>query len=482
MKPIHLLTATLILFTVSSLLFGIDKFAGKEFEVKESSFKNFKDSEMKAVPFPEKIKSVKLNAGLNNDTKLLLDSVLVTDEKGKIINKYFYTYDNHGNELSYESLEWIDSLNIYIGIYKYINTFTNDDRLVSSITFNWDNVNNEWFKSWKAETIFNNIGLDSISTESEWDAEKKSWIWYYKNEYSYFQDSTIKENTLYNFDNNKNKWKNNIKYIFENNREENYKTMTDFNWDSISNKWISSIKQEYLMDSKGHTAISTQSLWVEQLQKFFVMRKTEYSYLNDIQSGFNTSEWIERYWSGISKAELHFDSLGRADGQTYYNYSYLKKNWIPRFRYERTLNQIGETLTETRSVYDIKSDTWLNQYNWVYEYDKNGNISTVYSYALETTWNLYETTKYYYSEKQISGLKSPKKNIILAQNPVRDMFMVKGLDEDFVLKIFDLKGNLVMLKSQNGNKPVNVADLHKGIYIYKIIYSEGIIDGKMIKE
>src|SRR5574344_2058511 len=131
MKPKHLLTATLIFFTVSSLLFGIEKFAGKDYEGINLSFKNRSSSKMKAETSPEKINSDKLKAGLKNDAKYLLDSVLVSDGKGKIINKYNYTYDNHGNELSYESFELVDSLNSFIGVYKYINTYTNDDKLAS---------------------------------------------------------------------------------------------------------------------------------------------------------------------------------------------------------------------------------------------------------------------------------------------------------------------------------------------------------------
>ncbi len=482
MKPKHLLTATLIFFTVSSLLFGIEKFAGKDYEGINLSFKNRSSSKMKAETSPEKINSDKLKAGLKNDAKYLLDSVLVSDGKGKIINKYNYTYDNHGNELSYESFELVDSLNSFIGVYKYINTYTNDDKLASNIAFSWDYIKTEWIQSNKTETIYNNYGLDSVTTDYEWDADKKSWILSYKNENSYYRDSTIRENTSFIFNTNKNKWINNTKYTYDYNQEENYNTSIDFNWDSISNNWITSIKKESFMDKKNHRAIVVNSLWVGQLQKFFVMNEMEYSYFNDELLGFNASEWMERYWSGVSKAELHFDSLGRVDGQIYFSFSYQNKKWFPRFRYEITFNQNGETQTETRSEYDIKSDSWKYDYKWELEYDKVGNILTEYFYTFENTWNLSETYRYYYSEKQISSLKSHKKNIVLAQNPVRDMFMIKGLDEDFILKIFDLKGNLVLLKSENGNNPVNVVDLQKGIYIYKIIYGKGIIDGKMIKE
>lgn len=482
MKPKYLLSATLILFTVSTLLFGIEKIAWKDYEGKNLSFKSFRDSEMKALPSAEKMNPVKLKAGLKNETKYLLDSVLVSDNKGDIIAKTKSTYDNHGNELSYESLELVDSLNSFIGVYKYINTYTNDDKQVSNISFNWDYIKNEWLQSYKTETTYNNYGLDYITTDYEWDSDKKKWVWTNRNEYIYYPDSAIKENTFYSFNKNKNTWINNTKYVYDYNHEENYDTSIDFNWDSISNSWIASIKLEYFMDRKGHRAIAVNSLWVEQLQKFFVMNNMEYSYFNDELRGFISSEWMGRYWSGVSKAELHFDSLGRADGQTYYSYSNQNKKWFPRFRYEVTFNQNGETQTEIRSEYDINSDTWTYDYKWELEYDKDGNILNEYFYIFENTWNLSETYRYYYSEKQISNLVSQKKNIILAQNPVRDMFMVKGLDGDFVLKIFNLKGNLVMLKSQNGNKPVNVADLQKGIYIYKVIYSDGIIDGKMIKE
>jgi hypothetical protein len=482
MKPIHILSATLMLFTVSTLLFGIEKFTDAEYEGKNLTFKSYRDSEKKELSSVEKINPIRLKAGLKNETKFLLDSVLTSDENGQVFSKHTYTYDNHGNELSYESIELDDSLKTFVGVYKYINTFTNDDKQVSSITYSWDITKNEWLQNWKAETTFNKNGLDSIIIDYEWDTDNKNWSFTHKDEYNYYQDSTIKEYTSYNFDKNKNTWINNYKNAFDYNTEENFETLTDYNWDSINNNWLASLKQEYFMDSKDHTAIAVQSLWVEQLKKYFVMDKVEYAYLNDKQLEISTSEWLERYWSGISKSEIHYDSLGRADGQTYFSYSYQKKNWIPRFRYEIILNQNGDILTEIRSKYDNKSDTWTNDFKRTYEYDNNGNTSVLSLYAFDTTWQLYETVRYYFSEKVISNLTSQKKNIILAQNPVRDLFIVKGLDSDYAIKVFDLKGNLVLHKSQNGNKPVNVQELHKGMYIYKIIYREGIVDGKMIKE
>ena len=86
MKPKHLLTATLIFFTVSSLLFGIEKFAGKDYEGINLSFKNRSSSKMKAETSPEKINSDKLKAGLKNDSLINFLSILITLKK----NVHYY--------------------------------------------------------------------------------------------------------------------------------------------------------------------------------------------------------------------------------------------------------------------------------------------------------------------------------------------------------------------------------------------------------
>ena len=72
-------------------------------------------------------------------------------------------------------------------------------------------------------------------------------------------------------------------------------------------------------------------------------------------------------------------------------------------------------------------------------------------------------------------------DIQLFPNPTSDNFRIIGLEERAFLKLTDISGKELFTKQIKGNEPVLVNNLWEGIYIVKIITSEGSIERKIIK-
>ena len=67
-------------------------------------------------------------------------------------------------------------------------------------------------------------------------------------------------------------------------------------------------------------------------------------------------------------------------------------------------------------------------------------------------------------------------------NPVIDDFQISGVEGVSTLLFTDLNGKVLLTKQVTGNETISVNSLPKGIYIVKIISSEGLIEGKLVKK
>lgn len=71
--------------------------------------------------------------------------------------------------------------------------------------------------------------------------------------------------------------------------------------------------------------------------------------------------------------------------------------------------------------------------------------------------------------------------IQLYPNPVKSDLFVVGLLQDATIKIFDMRGKLV-LKTRNTNNQIDVNNLSKGVYTIQVSDKNGIITRKIVKE
>jgi hypothetical protein len=73
-------------------------------------------------------------------------------------------------------------------------------------------------------------------------------------------------------------------------------------------------------------------------------------------------------------------------------------------------------------------------------------------------------------------------NIKLYPNPTLDYFNVSGIEDKALITITDINGKTLITKQIKGNENIEVGMLSKGMYLVKIITSDGIIERKLIKQ
>jgi len=67
-------------------------------------------------------------------------------------------------------------------------------------------------------------------------------------------------------------------------------------------------------------------------------------------------------------------------------------------------------------------------------------------------------------------------------NPVTDGFRIKGIEGISLLQLTDVNGKMLLTKQVTGNETITVNNLPQGMYIIKIITSEGMTERKLVKK
>ena len=71
--------------------------------------------------------------------------------------------------------------------------------------------------------------------------------------------------------------------------------------------------------------------------------------------------------------------------------------------------------------------------------------------------------------------------ISIYPNPTSDGFWINGLESKAALRLYDIKGRLLLTKDITCNERVSISQLPKGTYIIKITIAEGVVEKKLIK-
>jgi len=82
----------------------------------------------------------------------------------------------------------------------------------------------------------------------------------------------------------------------------------------------------------------------------------------------------------------------------------------------------------------------------------------------------------------IDELKKDIFNATVYPNPVTNGFRIKGIEGTSELRLTDLNGKVLLTKQVTGNETITVNNLPQGMYIVKIITSEGMIERKLVKK
>ncbi len=100
-------------------------------------------------------------------------------------------------------------------------------------------------------------------------------------------------------------------------------------------------------------------------------------------------------------------------------------------------------------------------------------------------WDLngafYMDNLYFYNGSPTAVSKLDKSDITVYPNPVKSSLFVNGLPQNATVKIFDMRGALLISKL-NVNEKIDVNNLAKGVYIIQISGKNSVTTNKFIKE
>lgn len=331
-----------------------------------------KSAEMPTITMPQLQQMEMMHEMLNDDSVLLLDSILTYDADGSLHGKAYYSFDTDKNLINEEYYGW--NYWAWVGDYKYEYTYNSDRNITSSVLYRWQQ-NGSWEVDEKQEFAFDEngylIGSDSYTWKNgEWVASGKSECvydasYYLTTEvnYTFFPNGEVREGEKldYTYDASGNRISSVLCYLRGDewvafNKEEytydgNGCMASELEYKWWNDDWTCTTKRDYTYDADGNQTSEECYYWAND--GWDGGYKNEYTYDehgNEIAGSF--SYWQNGTWvvSGSTKYEYIYDEAGNP---TYLAYFYWRNGeWIMQFYLfafysEHVPNAIGQIETTT---------------------------------------------------------------------------------------------------------------------------------------
>ncbi|MCU7616654.1 T9SS type A sorting domain-containing protein [Chryseobacterium sp. PBS4-4] len=190
-------------------------------------------------------------------------------------------------------------------------------------------------------------------------------------------------------------------------------------------------------------------------------------------------------WNQSDGKLLKITALSNNEGNTKARYDYGTYYYNSNFpnpsqyNYVVVYNPANNTITFTY----ISQYVDYIQYTTYYQYSYNVTNISQSQMTLTNSIN-GEVLTYTKGILGTSDLSKSSKQVILAENPVKDELILKlgdGVDQ-IPVKIYNLEGKLLKKIMYSEKKPTDVSDLAKGIYILEIQNKNQSSTIKMIKD
>jgi len=357
----------------------------------------------------------------------LLDSVIAEgyDETYiyGLLEKEEYVYNSKGNRTTYLFFTWDKTTSKWVESEKYESTYDANGNEVQLILSNWEVNTGEWVATEKYEGTFDANGNLVLDYYSEWNESTGNWVLEWKYETIFDAGG----NVIQSFD-----------YV----------------WDNDVNNWVSSVKDDYSYDANGNLIQYISYDWDSNNNSWLGYEKIDYAYNPSENMNTETKyEWSQDAWVSTTKYESYYDSEGNETREVSYNWDDVAKQWILYRMDEYIYNSFGAWSQYISYDWDIYNEKWLVAYE----------------------------SNYYYSLHDVTNVAVLKDELTVYPNPVMDGFRVSGLNEMSNLTLFDMNGKELLSKEINNNEYVSVSSLPKGIYFIRLIYSNAIVERKLVK-
>jgi hypothetical protein len=380
-----------------------------------------------------------------------------------------YTFDNEYHIILQTSYFWNASTNSW-GFYSKIeNAYSNDGNQTLEAYYDWDSQQNKWIgdeEDGKTEWLIDNTGKE-ISISSDWNDDTDAWEYSNKREYVSYESGDSSLSSFYYWDSSIGTWKNTSNSKTEVTSVGNNEINIHYAWDNVGNCWVNESKSETTTESAengGSNIVSISSSW----------------------------STLTNAWEFSSKVDYTLDNNKNTTAYSYFSYDKEIQDWkkIDKLEYTFDLNS-NKTSETDYSVYSNDSSSISNKKIWIF--DNQGNLTKQEYYDdyckyidgdFYWFYGLISSEHYYYTFlTNASVSKATHKNdYSIYPNPVSSAFRIKGVADGAHVQILNLNGQVLSKKRINGNNPVSVGDLSKGLYLVKIPTSYGSVVLKIEKK
>lgn len=436
-----------------------------------------------------------------NENKILLDSTYLVyfhspSDIARTVRKYF-KYDDRGNQVlsveydgEHTSLTNFNTCEGCMGAsFKTELKFDEGNHISERIAFICNPETKQWVKYRKS---FNSYDLNGRMTSyiSYYLNDNGLWGEPGKTDLSYNEHGDLTSFISMLHDSITNKWINYRKneYMYESN-----KRRTEYNWNNQTSQWDNSTKEELEYDASGNDTLRTFYNWDKQTSQWIGFFKYKYAYSKEGKLTNTTDikrDTITNQWINVDKTDYIFDTNGNEIEELYSEWDATAGKWFGRQKYVSTYHEKGQLSSKITYLGWNKTDATFDlSSKEEYEYDSNGNNTTVSSYywnLTENLWSIRTKTNNFYSLHDLTNKVEIKENmnIRLYPNPV-DETLTLDINDHSVTQchLYNSNGQLLLtLNVEQGINTYNISHLNQGMYLLKLKTEEGLLVKKIIKK
>jgi hypothetical protein len=364
----------------------------------------------------------------------------------------------NGNKVSeFTSYNWMKDLNggEWVPQIHELSTFSERGDCVLHISSWWLQAENIWQNSLKDSTVYDDQGRQTLFYQFFWDWTAENWIVTGPQMITEYI-GLLTTSTNYS-DEGQPLFK--IEYVYD----ENGNILSDTSYVTFpSNEWTYEMREIYTYDDNQNMTSVSRAMWDETLNAWY----------------------MEAMW------EKTFDDHNREVLHIAYERYTDTADWNETVRFERTYDNSGNLVEKT----DILT-LGTNASKVLYHFDNLGELKSFVQYdgifkpvwpypgvyALKS-WVLASKGYYYWNEKIPSGTPATEAGSLrIFPNPAADVICISGIHGTANLAVYDLQGNLVLLRNAESDQPISLSGLSKGIYLAKVKTADGIFERKIVK-
>ena len=403
-----------------------------------------------------------------------------------------YTYTSNGFIETETYYYFYPVTNTLIPSQKRTYAYNSDDQLVMMTTENYD-VNTSSFINDSKETYFYQNTTDTkpnVVSIEQWDTAGSAWVLDQLGTITYNANFQFTDLIIQNRDLANSIWVNNMHFTRTYDSNSRLTQEIVKMWDNTASSWVNSTKNTFT-----YTASGTDT---NILRKFFVFDVPSTNWLLQGKTKYvvdsNNNLLVQKYY--------YLDAVTNTMvGSNKMVYTYNGAQVVLEIFQWDTANSAWKTDAFNKSEYQYDNNIDKTDLILPFVYTNSNPINSIFSNGMPNYDNFHHKVlfKKDYSRATAAdpwqeGFKTEYKyttavgidemaqiDVKVYPVPFDNYLKVQTKNDIYQIKILDLNGRVLYAGTHQNNERINLNNLTKGVYIYKIITGDGQATGQIIK-